>query len=153
MNLFNRGHGRPTKGASTINPLEDLWSQFLKLPTAIENRLPDAFTRPGTPALNVCEGAAGYLITLDAPGMKEDDFEILVMGNQLTISGERHPDEDQELLRVESHFGRFERSLTLPDNCQIDPDAVVAKYDCGVLALTIPKVQPKASHRVKVQST
>jgi HSP20 family protein len=104
-----------------------------------------------TPAMDLVEADDHYLLRADLPGMGEEDVAIEINDNVLTISGERR-DEQKETRqgwhRVERTFGSFSRSLTLPEG--IDPDAVTAAFDKGVLSITVPKPEQRKPSRVQI---
>ena len=86
-------------------------------------------------------------------GLAEDDVAIEVQDNTLTVSGERnaeHEQHEQGWYRVERQFGRFSRSLTLPEG--IDADAVSASFDKGVLEVRIPKPEAKKPRRIAINA-
>ena len=106
------------------------------------------------PELNVYETAKQFEVTVELPGMDKNDFDISLNDNVLTISGERRIKENGEkegrrYHRVESRFGRFSRSLPLPNAADIDK--IEAAYENGVLAITIPKLKEKAGRKIKIK--
>jgi HSP20 family protein len=124
------------------------------------NRLFDGFfqaragnevNRRWIPAMDLVETADHLVLRADLPGMSEEDIEIEIKDGVLTVSGERkteHEDKGEGYHRVERSFGRFSRSLTLPDG--IDADSVNASFDRGVLEVKIPKPAETKPHRVQV---
>lgn len=102
------------------------------------------FSNSGTtvPAVNIKETKETFEVELAAPGMKKDDFKIHLDGNLLTISSETDSQlEEQEgsnYSRKEFSYQSFQRSFTLPKDV-VDSDKINAKYEGGVLYLTIPK--------------
>lgn len=102
------------------------------------------------PELNVYETDKAFEVTLALPGISKDDIDISMEGHTLTISGERtfEEDESRKYHRVESRFGKFERSLPLPDI--IDEDNIRANYENGVLTVTVPKLKEKAGRKIEV---
>lgn len=104
------------------------------------------------PELNVYETPKMFEITVELPGMNKEDFEINIDNNVLTISGERRAhngeENDRRYHRIESRFGRFSRSLPLPN--VLDIDQIDAKYENGVLAISIPKLKEKAGRKIKI---
>lgn len=97
-----------------------------------------------TPKVNTREGAFAYHVDVDLPGVKKEDIKVDIKENVLTVSGERHSKEEikeKEYYRVESSFGKFSRSFTLPDN--VDVENIEAKSDNGVLEVVIPKLAEK----------
>lgn len=104
------------------------------------------------PELNVYETAKMFEITVELPGMKKEDFDISLDDNVLTISGERRATDGEEngrrYHRIESRFGRFSRSLPLPN--VVDVENINAKYENGVLAISIPKLKEKAGRKIEI---
>ena len=96
---------------------------------------------PGsTPSVNVAESDHEFIIELAAPGMEKEDFSLSIDHNVLTISAERRDektDEQKSYTRREFSYSSFQRSFTLPDSA--DTDRVGAKYDNGILHITLPK--------------
>ncbi len=102
--------------------------------------------RPATgrfvPAVDIAEDDKKIVVRADLPGVEEKDVEVKVEDNTLTLSGERKYEketEEENLHRVERAHGSFLRSFTLPDT--VDAEKIGAKYDKGVLEITIPKVE------------
>ncbi|WP_456428861.1 Hsp20/alpha crystallin family protein [Nitratifractor sp.] len=94
------------------------------------------------PAVNTRETDDAYYIEVDLPGVKKEDINIDVKDNVLTISGERKIEEERkedDFYRVESVYGTFERSFTLPED--VDVDKIEAEAKDGVLTVKIPKAQ------------
>lgn len=95
-----------------------------------------------TPKVNTREGEFAYHIDVDLPGVKKDDIKIDVHDNILTIHGERNYKEEikeEDYYKVETYFGKFSRSFTLPDNADIEN--IEASSDNGVLEVIIPKLK------------
>jgi HSP20 family protein len=91
------------------------------------------------------------VLRADLPGLSEDDVRIEVRDNVLTVSGERkseHEDKRNGYYRVERAFGRFGRSLTLPEG--VDADKIEASFDKGVLEVRIPKPEARKPHRIAI---
>ena len=93
---------------------------------------------------NVSETDKEICITADLPGMGQNDIDISISANQITIKGEKKSekeekkdDEGRQFRRIERSSGSFERSMNLL--YEIDPDKVSAEFKDGVLTVTIPK--------------
>ena len=124
------------------------------------NRLFNAFfdeggngqsTRRWAPAVDLFEREDSLVLKADLPGLSEEDVQIEVRDNVLTISGERKAEfEDKQngYYRVERSFGRFARTLTLPDG--VNADAIAASFDNGVLEVTIPKPEERKPRRIEI---
>ncbi|HEX8741528.1 MAG TPA: Hsp20/alpha crystallin family protein [Thermoleophilaceae bacterium] len=105
------------------------------------------------PAMDLVEADDHFLLKADLPGLGEDDVTIEIRDNALTIAGERKSEfekRERGWYRVERATGSFSRSLTLPDG--IDPDAVRAEFDKGVLAVWIPKPEQRKPRRIQINS-
>jgi len=105
-----------------------------------------------TPRVNTREADDAYYIELDLPGIKKEDIEITTEDNILTISGERKfKDEvkEEDYYKVESRYGKFSRSFTLPEN--IDISAINAKSEDGVLEVVIPKKEDDSKKLRKIE--
>jgi HSP20 family protein len=93
------------------------------------------------------------VLRADLPGLGEDDVSIEIRDNTLAISGERKSEFEQKergWYRVERSTGAFSRSLSLPEG--IDPDAVTAEFDKGVLEVRIPKPDQRKPRRVEIRA-
>ena len=109
---------------------------------------------PGVaPALNVWEDEAAYFVEVDLPDVAADKLEITVKeGNNLAISGERKPHEVANAVwhRQERFVGPFVRELTLP--APVDADKVDARFEHGVLKLTLPKSEAARPRKIAVKA-
>lgn len=108
------------------------------------------------PAVNVKEDNDGFEVQLAAPGYVKEDFNVSVDNDRLVISAnmekEHTEEENGQYTRREFMSRSFERSFTLPKNT-INTDAVEAKYENGVLKLTLPKldeVKPKPAKTIEI---
>jgi HSP20 family protein len=105
------------------------------------------------PELNVYETAKMFEVTVELPGMDKKDFDISLNDNVLTISGERRSyrngeEDGRRYHRIESRFGRFSRSLPLPN--VVDIDKIKATYENGVLVISLPKLKEKAGRKIEI---
>jgi HSP20 family protein len=94
------------------------------------------------PAVNIVEKQDHYEISLAAPGMKKDDFNIDVEGNLLTISAEsqqKREEKDDRHTRQEFNYTSFSRAFTMPDG--VVRDKIDASYENGLLRLMLPKTE------------
>ena len=95
---------------------------------------------PVFPPLNIYEDNDNIYVRAEAAGVAADKIDISVEGDNLVISGEReHPGEDLSYHRQEIETGKFSRAVTLPTKINID--AVSAKLEHGILAITLPKAE------------
>lgn len=92
------------------------------------------------PSANVIEGEKEFKIELAAPGMKKDEFKVEINNGQLTISSEKKDEKEEKgknYTRQEFSYRSFTRSFLLPEN--VNAEKINAKYDDGILKLTLPK--------------
>lgn len=107
--------------------------------------------RPWMPPMDLLEEDDHFIVHADLPGMGEDDLTVEVEDRMLRISGERRPPHDPRndgWRRVERSFGRFERTLLLPEG--VDTDGISADFDRGVLKLRIPKPVQSTPKRIRI---
>lgn len=105
------------------------------------------------PAMDLVERDDAYELTTDLPGLTRDDVSIEVENNVLTISGERKQEREEtrgSYYRAERAYGRFSRSVTLPEG--VNPDDIQASFEDGVLRLQVPKPAQRKPHRVQIQA-
>ncbi len=103
------------------------------------------------PALDLHENDKEYRLTLELPGIKEDEVEIGVADGVLTISGEKRAEEerkDEGYLISERRYGAFRRQVALP--ADVDSAAIKADFQKGVLTVALPKDASAASRTRKI---
>ncbi|HWB92973.1 MAG TPA: Hsp20/alpha crystallin family protein [Puia sp.] len=94
------------------------------------------------PAVNIAETKDQYEVSLAAPGMKKDDFNIDVDGSTLTISAETKEEKEEKeerYTRKEYNYSSFSRSFTLPD--WVNKEKINASYENGLLKVVLPKTE------------
>ena len=116
-------------------------------------RMPSAFagepSRGFVPKLDVSESDDGYTVTAELPGVKQEDLEVLLENNVLTLKGEKRDgreSEEEGVRRSEMRFGSFERRVAFRG--PIAEDEVKARFADGLLTIAIPK-PPEARPRVR----
>ena len=100
------------------------------------------------PNVNTRETDKSYHIEVELPGIKKENVNIQVDGNVLTISGERSVREevkDENYHKVESRYGLFSRSFTLPE--KVDVSNIEAEFKDGILEVAIPKLKVDTSSK------
>ena len=105
-----------------------------------------------SPAVDIEETADSFVVRADLPGMNHKDVKVNLMGDTLTVRGERKPEserKDRSMHRVERVYGGFERSFTL--GMPVRNDKVKATYRDGVLEITVPKAEEARLKEVEVQ--
>ncbi|WP_126245117.1 Hsp20/alpha crystallin family protein [Chitinophaga rhizosphaerae] len=98
------------------------------------------FSSSGTtiPAVNIRETPDNFEVEVAAPGMDKNDFKIQLDGNTLSISSEKVNRNNEDYSRKEFSYQAFQRTLMLPKDV-VDESGITARYDNGLLRLTIPK--------------
>lgn len=110
-------------------------------------------TASGYPAMNVWADEDSVLITAEVPGVAPKDIEVSVLGDTLTLSGVRNPEELPEGARYhrrERDFGKFTRNLKMPYT--VDVKKVDAKFENGVLNITMPRAESDKPRKIAVRS-
>ncbi len=105
------------------------------------------------PAMNVWTGDDTAVITAEVPGVSADEIDISVVGETLTLSGERKPEDLEGGVRYhrrERGGGRFSRSIELP--FRVDADKVEAAYDKGILRVTLPRAEADKPRKITVRA-
>lgn len=136
---------------SPFREFEDLFSRYNRLsqarPTASAGNETGELA-DWRPAADISETESDYVIKADLPAVKKEDVEVTVNDGIITIKGERRLEksaDDEKQHRVETFYGSFSRSFTLP--ADVDETGIRAESKDGVLRLRLPKTvieQPKA---------
>ncbi len=105
------------------------------------------------PAMDISETEEGYLVEMDVPGIPKDNIKISVKDNQLTITGERKSEKKEEnkdrtYHRIERYYGKFQRTIALPS--EIDIEKIKADYKDGVLKITLPRSEKSKPKEIKI---
>ena len=140
----------PVRELSSLqNDMNRLFNTFFDTSTAGNGA---TTPRRWIPAMDLVETEDHFVLKADLPGLTEQDVHIDVEDDVLTVSGERkseHEDKREGYVRVERSYGGFRRSLTLPEG--VEPEAVTASFDRGVLEVRIPKPEQRKPRRVAIQ--
>ena len=106
-------------------------------------------TRPSVMPLDAWREGDAFVIEFDLPGVQPETLDIDVERNVLTVRAERPPKNgDWEMLAAERPTGLFSRQLVLGDN--LDLDRLEARYDDGVLRLTVPVAERAKPRKIEV---
>ncbi|MDH3588129.1 MAG: Hsp20/alpha crystallin family protein [Gammaproteobacteria bacterium] len=132
------------------------WGPARSLHREIERLFRDTSRSPDVvadwvPAVDLSEEDDRFLLHVDVPGVDPKDIDIAVEDGVLSLSGQREStagDQKEGLRRAERVAGKFFRRFTLPDG--IDPEAVLARSENGVLEISIPKATQAQRKRVLV---
>jgi HSP20 family protein len=104
-------------------------------------------------AMDMYETGDSVVLEAVLPGVKPEEVQITVTGNTLTIKGEVQQDEEEQKGNIyfrERRFGSFRRTVTLPPN--VDPDAIDASFESGMLKLRIPKTEEAKPKQIPIKS-
>jgi len=108
---------------------------------------------PEVPPVNAWVGESDIIVTAELPGMDPKKMDISVVGDTLTVSGARDADllkEGESYHRQERNRGRFTRSLQLPFH--VEAGKVEAKYESGILRITLPRAEADKPKKISVSS-
>jgi len=108
-------------------------------------------TRVWSPLVDVYEDADAIVIRTDLPGVNQDDIDIEMNNDMLTIRGERKFDDEarrDNYVRVERQYGAFQRTFTI--GIPVEPDKIRAVFKNGILELTLPKAEITKPRKVQV---
>ena len=129
-----------------IDPMDDMFRGFMRPWRAeMTQRAPQI-------KLDVNENEGNFLIKAEMPGVRKEDIDVRIDGNQVTISAELKKESDEQkegrVIRSERQYGYASRSFTL--SCAVDESKADAKMQDGVLKLTLPKKTTTSSRRLPI---
>jgi len=104
------------------------------------------------PSIDIAESNKAYRISVEVPGVDEDDIDLTLDGDALIICGEKRQeseDDEEGFHRVERSYGSFRRVLTLPTDA--DPDGISAKFRNGVLKIRVPRTKESSGSRKRIE--
>jgi HSP20 family protein len=129
--------------------IDDLFRHFFAGGPEGSDQLPGSGSMP---AMEVFEREGQYVIRADIPGIDPKEVEVSVLNDALTIKGERkksHEVKEKESYYSEAAYGRFERRLALPKG--IDPEKITARFENGVLEISVPLPQSVSGKKVSIE--
>src|SRR3954463_13230968 len=137
-------------------------ARFNTLDTALDELMRGFFVRPmnyepaSAPAqlrVDVSENETGYEVRAEIPGVRKDDINVAIDGNQVEISAEvkneKEIKEGEKVLRSERYYGKVYRAFALGQD--IDETATQAKYTDGILELNLAKKANNSAKRISIQ--
>jgi len=107
-----------------------------------------------SPAVDLMEDKDKFIVKAELPGMKKDEIDVSLHGDMLNICGERKKEEEHkegESYRSERYFGRFQRSIQLPQ--AVDGSKIEAAYRDGVLTVTLPKTEEAKRKQIEIKAS
>lgn len=105
-----------------------------------------------SPLIEMYEKADKFIVRAELPGIKKEDLDISLIGDTLTISGERKPEakiKDEEYIKCELYYGKFSRAIILPS--AIDPSKVEATYENGILVINLSKAEEAKPKKIELK--
>ena len=113
----------------------------------------DPLPSPAQIKMDVKENKGSYTVQAEVPGVSKEEIHVSIEGNVVTLRAEVKQSEaqtsDEKTLRTERYYGAVSRSFQMP--VEIDSSQAKAKYDNGVLTLTLPKKQANGSQRLNIE--
>ncbi|MBU6459346.1 MAG: Hsp20/alpha crystallin family protein [Proteobacteria bacterium] len=135
-----------------VSPFEDFDEMFRGFfqPVRVEHNANSSKTA-SLFRVDLSEKDSEFLIEADLPGIKKEDIHVVIDGNQVTINAEikSRKEEGWKKLYSERNEGSVFRSLRLPE--EIDDSKAQAKFEDGVLKLTLPKMQQSIARQITIQ--
>lgn len=132
---------------STVrNEMDRLWNRFLD-----DWPLPTMFTKGWAPMADISETKDKLIVKAELPGLDPEDIKLSLSGNLLTIEGEKKKEKeekDEHHYYLERYSGTFQRSFRLP--VEVQEDKIEAKFDKGVLTITLPKTAKSKKKEIKI---
>ena len=135
-----------------FNTLQSRMNQLLRNSLSNGNHSDEALTSTSfAPAVDVYEDEHQVKLKIEVPGIDEKDIDVRIENNTLTVHGERKlekEEKEENFRRVERQYGSFTRSFTLPNT--VDTDQVNARYNKGILNISLAKKQEAKPKQIKV---
>lgn len=130
---------------TALDPFEDVFKGFFR-PARLEEQHPLQLK------MDVREDDKSYTVHAEIPGVKKEDIQVVIDGNQVSISAEvkqeKEVKEGEKLLHSERYYGNITRSFALSSD--IDESTAQAKYHDGVLELVLPKKATSSSRKLTI---
>jgi HSP20 family protein len=131
---------------------DDLLRGFFVRPVAFEGNR-DVNQQVAQFRVDVCENEQAYTVRAELPGVKKEDINIAIDGDQVAITAESKNEKEvkdgERVLRTERYYGKLQRAFQLGQ--AVDENGATAKYADGVLEVTLPKKAAAQAKRVTIQ--
>ena len=141
----------PLEGVAVLqNRLNSIFNDF----ASPNGELPNETLGTGNfiPPVDIYEDANHLVLKMEVPGIPQDDLQINLENQTLTVTGERkfvRDEKEENFHRIERRYGSFVRSFTLP--ATIETDSAQASYEHGVLSITLQKKETAKPRQVKIE--
>lgn len=139
---------------SPFREFDDLLNRYSRLPRRqlLSGEGSDPELAEWRPVANISETENDYLIKAELPEVSKDDIEVSVQDGIITIKGERRmetTEENEKQHRIESFYGSFSRSFSLPADA--DENGIQAESKDGILRVRIPKVEVQKPREIEIK--
>ena len=145
------------RNITRCDPVTDMFDDLLKgffvrpvTSASLESQGQDQVRRA---RIDVLEQNGEFKVLAELPGVKKEDIKVQIDGDQVSISAEsrveREAKEGERVLHSERYYGKVARTFAL--GAELDEARVVAKFENGVLALTLPRKQAVAAKQITIQ--
>ncbi len=134
-----------------FSTLQDRMNRLFRDSYGPEGREESLTTASFAPPVDVYEDEHTVTLKIEVPGIDENDIDVRVENNVLTVHGERKfekEEKEENFRRVERQYGSFTRTFTLPST--VDAENVSASYDKGILKIALPKKAEAKPKQIKV---
>lgn len=125
---------------------DNFFNEFGERPFGLDT---DSFS----PSLNMTENDSAFIVEAEVPGVDEEDIDVTLTQNMLTIKGEKKAEQEEKkgnYYHLERRYGSFCRNIPLPQNT-VNQNEVTANFDKGVLTITLPKLEEAQHIQKRIQ--
>ena len=145
--MFNPGLWRVRRFSDVMPEIMHLQQEMNRLFSSAGQK-----TTQDYPAVNIWEKDCASIVTAELPGIDSEKMDITVSGDVLSIAGtalKENFDKGETYLRQERGIGNFKRNIQIP--YQVDVKAVEAKYEKGILMVTLPRIKEDLPKKIKIK--
>ncbi|HOG80959.1 MAG TPA: Hsp20/alpha crystallin family protein [Smithellaceae bacterium] len=145
--MFNPGLWRVRRFSDVMPEIMHLQQEMNRLFSSAGQK-----TTQDYPAVNIWEKDGASIVTAELPGIDSEKMDITVSGDVLSIAGtalKENFDKGETYLRQERGIGNFKRNIQIP--YQVDVKAVEAKYEKGILMVTLPRIKEDLPKKIKIK--
>jgi len=146
-----RGQEKGTGLGQLRSEMNRMFERFFTDPWGLLRQGPPGLWSGWAPSLDVVDGEKEVTVRAEVPGVDPREIELAVLGNTLTISGQKkesHEEKGKGFTRSECRYGSFQRAVELPAG--VDPAKVTAEYSKGVLTVRVEKTKAAAAKRIPI---
>ncbi len=145
--MFNPGLWRVRRFSDVMPEMLQLQREMNRLFSNVGQKSPQEY-----PAVNIWEKDQTAVVTAELPGIDPEKIEISMSGDSLTITGtalQENFSQGETYVRQERGIGNFSRTIQLP--FQVDAQAVEARYEKGILTISLPRVKEDLPKKIKIK--